>query len=449
MAITLTGTNGLFTRWGVLGFTLNLENTNRGSALNTRIDTIVAQFNTVQRSVLDGLYAQVENFRQAFNNFMQNTLQLDFQNTLIQQANDNIPLETLTVTNGLLQLIAQMEDTSQSIYAPTLAVPVTPAAGNVGDAQLIVSTTDQVGLSLDYMFSEDITCTVTADGYPEGSATQNQEPVQCLGEPASSTPLDWNWPLGSGANQTLTTIDAETDAGSEVTNGGFESWGTSPVSADDWTISGGTWGTDVVQLGTPNQYRGTFAAQFTGTNTPFIYQTLANVQPNTVYAVCMFLKKNGAPASGTFRVRLVDGAGSPNVIADDQGVDNVIEQSAAALTTSYAAVTGFFRTPYFLPNTTPAVVLQVGMSVALNAGSVYLDDLAIAPATQLYNGGPFAAIFAGATPQATGDYYTIAASNSKGVDTFVRLCDRMLGLRDLGLRIPSAATGTIPENLIS
>jgi hypothetical protein len=251
-------------------------------------------------------------------------------------------------------------------------------------------------------------------------------------------------------------VDASTST-NLLTNGDFESWDTSsPVELNNWDLTTGTWGTDI-QRNSSSPFRGTYDLQFTagtGVNTALVQEfgvsTGTNVDPRplTSYAVNFWAKRSGSVSGGVLTVELIDGSGT--VINDQQGVANSFTQTLSALTTSYAAVNGVFRLPQVLPAT---IKLRLRISTALTGANVLIDDICFTPLVAAYTGGPGLAVFSGVTPFVAGDTWTAAITNNRGgasyLATFQALFDRMFAMRDKGILLPSNASPTIADTLIT
>jgi hypothetical protein len=132
-----------------------------------------------------------------------------------------------------------------------------------------------------------------------------------------------------------------------------------------------------------------------------------NLPANGVYAVSCQMQKVGT-TTGNIYLELVDGANA--VINDDAGTANRITINMATLSSSaFAAQTGFFRLPKILP---AVYYFQIRLNADLPIGEgVYLDDLLLSRAQQLYTGGPYAALLANVRLLQAGDRYTIANTN--------------------------------------
>ena len=134
--------------------------------------------------------------------------------------------------------------------------------------------------------------------------------------------------------------------------------------------------------------------------------------PETNYGISFHCKTDDNLATGTIKVQLIDGQG--NVVNDSEGTANSISVDVATLTSSaFANSTGFFRLPAVIPD---VLYLQIVATVAIsNTHSVFIDDLVLAEAVELYEGGPYAALFAGSSRDVQdGDRWVATATNDQG-----------------------------------
>lgn len=441
MPVTLTGQEGFFTREGVIIGEYNRVAALYGSALTNGAQSIWVQFASTDQQAVNGLWDAVEQYRLSGQPY-QTLLQTDGQTAIVLQTNRQGPttLVPYTYAQGISVVAAQMRSTAQSINRPTLAAVVTPDAANLGDATVVISTTNQFGDPLDMIFTEDIVATCTT----APAVTSYQADLAVVGETAQN-PITYLWPGGSGASTTLSVTDPAVDG--IVTDGAFESWsGTGTNTPDNWEAINGDPGVTIFRSAAGG-VRGDDAAMITsdGAQATQLGQDVV-LTVNTVYAVCAYAKINTLTATGTFRISLTDNNG--NVLTDDAG--NNLEYTRnvnGQVTTSYQAFTAFFATPRQLPVTTR---VQVGFSVAATSGrQLTVDLVGVVAATQLYTGGPYAAAFAGADRTALNDFYTIAVTNSLSTQSFVRGFDRLYGMRELGLYFPSSNSPTISDALVT
>jgi hypothetical protein len=155
------------------------------------------------------------------------------------------------------------------------------------------------------------------------------------------------------------------------------------------------------------------------------------------------VKVSAVPAAGVLEIALVDGSGT--ITTDANSAQNKITLSLPTATTGFLPLNGTFRTPAILP---AQLKLRVRLSTALdNTKSVYIGHLALTPVTQLYSGGPWAAIFSGTPNFFKPDYFTIAVSNNYA-GAFQKLFERLFSMRKLGLQLPSSGTSTVNDNLV-
>lgn len=444
MAITLTGTGGIFTRLGKLAGGINEANTARATTLTARVEAIDNQYEAAQQSLVDSIYGQRDSFISSASSWLTYLQQLA-QDTLITQANADTALSELTLTKALELLISQMTTSSDSINRPTISATVTDGT-NTGTGKLVTTTTDGDGKPLDYQFAETITAKCTADGYTAGGGTAGQETFTITSPLQTESVLDEDWPQGSGTSVTVNALDATLTTGLLLTDGNFENWGGSGNNTPtNWDITTGTAGTTVFRSSSP--FTGSYALQFTGNGSELtaVRQTVANLQPKVPYLFNCWVKTDGSVAAGVLNIRLIDGGGS--AITDAQGGANSISLTLSAATSSYVALNGVFRLPAIVPDT---VKVEIRLSTAAtNTEVIVIDTASLQEMTQLYDGGPYVGICAGAVDFAINDSFSIAAANNLTTTSFARSLDRLFDLRGLGLKIPSAASETLSDSLIS
>lgn len=170
----------------------------------------------------------------------------------------------------------------------------------------------------------------------------------------------------------------------------------------------------------------------------------------TPYALNCWMRLSATDTTGVIKFELVDGI-SGAVIQDDQGTNNAITVDVDDLTTSFQALTELvtepvFRTPTKMP---PLTYLRVRFSTAPTSGTrVFFDELALAAMTELYAGGPYAALFGGADAFRVGDKFTLTVSNDYGGDVH-QWANRMFGLGASRQLLPSVASSpAVPDSVI-
>lgn len=495
MSILLTGNGSLFKRWGHLIGRLYDVNALRGGTATTNVlsgASFPTNFATIETDYSQGtaLYQAIEGIQQAMASFFQssNSIFSDFQtrvkNTLLamysidQGLSANLPLQQLTTTplgTVLVELIRQMNSASASINQSTVSLGAQTALGSpTGNPIIVGSLLNPQGLTYQTPFAETLNFKVTADSF--GTATAGNEPVAVTGQPAVQDVFSPNWPGGSGASISLNCVDGSKNnsAGNVLQNSDFLT-ATTANNPDNWTIQVGAAGTDVFQTTSGTYTTSGGALQFTGTGSALLDAvtqsfnttptttvgaggTSYKLLPSTVYTVNGWVKCSATPVAGVLELALIDGSAYPGtVIQNDQGANNLFTKSLTAVSTSYVNFNGVFVTPAKMPTTTP-YRLRLRLSTAIDSGkSCYVGRLSMAPAKQLYKGGPWLSIHSGNTNVVDGptpDAWTMAVSNTPGL--FAIWLERLLGLRSLGagvggdaLIIPYSGAPTIADSLIA
>lgn len=468
MPVTLIGAGGLFTRLGKIGFAINsvrdflrAGDLSAGGikSLGVNADAIVDAFESSRQDLSYPVYPARDTYRKAHGTYLA-ALRTLAQNVLVEMVNDDTPLPAKTVLEALKELRRQMIATSDYISPPTVSATVAAGGSNVGTGKLIASVKAASGVQLDYLFEEVVKATVVTDG--QGTGTEGKETFSIKGEAAQLDYLAYDWPLGSGASVSLNAVDADVnnDGKNVLQNSSFATYSTANAP-DNWPKDTGTPGTTYGQATGSNSYKGNSGlyiagngVELTSLSQPFSTtpSTTLNaggtsyaIKPSTVYGINFWAKVSSAPAAGVMEVALIDGAG--NITTDAEGVENKITQAVTALDANWLAINGFFRTPAAHPAS--GYKLRIRLTTAItNTHTLYLDHFAMTPATQLYAGGPYVAIFSGATEFLIDDYFNITVANDYGSKWAV-LLERLFGLRALGVIIPSDPTETILDSLIA
>ena len=473
--IILTGNGSLFAKLGHHAGVVNDILKSQGAVTNgpdysvtipTKINTIETdyQIGVPEQNIVDGIYSQLTSFQSvpSLVTYLASTLT---PNTLIDLANTSQALSTKTVANALTVLVNQMVATSNTIQASNISVGAQTAVGTPnGNPVFVLGYLRGDGRQQDYLFAETLTYKVTSDSQ-SGGATLNQEPVQITGQNAASSPLAYNYPLGSGVNQSINLIDASQNmsGGTLLQNGDFETFTNSNIP-DNWVKVTGTIGTQILQGNVA--YTGNSSLEFVGdgatattvtqtfNTTPSTTLgaggTAAKLLPQINYPINLWLRQTSVPAAGVIEVSFVNG--SNVIIQDSQGnncATNTNLNTSSANT--WINMQGMFRLPAALPS---SVALRLKLTTALSSGTdLYIDRIAVggvtgsSGATQLYSGGPSIAGFSGNTKVLVQDSWTQALTSNAGL--LGQYCDRALGLKGQNVLIPSAVSPTISDSVVS
>lgn len=450
--IPLVGTGGLFTRLGKIGGTADAINSFRATTIPSHVDSIHDQYLSSNEDVIENLYSYLLGFQNSSSSFVGNLKTLA-SNTVVEMANDSCLLSNSQVPTALAYLIAQMESQAETVQSCTVTASSVAASSNVGNPVVIISTKDPSGLVVEYAFNELLTGTVTQDSQ-QSSSVAGVEPVSVQGQASISDAFSWLFPQGSGCRATAQAASGLATSPTWVKNGSFETF-TVANTPDNWHIVAGTPGATVFQS-TGTYYDGAGCLRILGDgsentsirerfSTPGTVGdiTAGTLLPTSQFAVNLFLRVSSTPAAGVLRVSLSDGA---LTIADAQGVDNSFDVDLTGLTTSWVDAGGVFRTPAVMP---AAAYIEIKLTTPLSNGvSLYIDRVCLVPMTRLYPGGPSIAIFSGNVNMVKGDTIWLYIYNDYN-GKFQQLFNKLFRMASIGLILPSSATPTIPDSLIS
>ena len=373
----------------------------------------------------------------------------------------NQTLTSQNVLESIREVLRQMKLAGATVLAQTIAATPTAFTGT-GNAAVVTSTRRPFdGLVQEHSLAETLLLTCSADSYA-GGVTAGNESILVVGEGSQSNPFAFDWPLGSGANLTVSVIDGGSDntAGNLLTNSGFENW-TNNVP-NNWTLEVGTPGLHINKENSlsydppPNS-----AIRITGDSGSTLTRlaqkfddstagTAGKLEELTQYGFNVFARRDGAAAAaGVLTVELVDGNGT--VIKDENNASNTFTIDLTALSTVYTAYNTVFRTPRIMPS---AAYLRPKLTTALTNGrSVYLDKMSLGLMNRVYQGGPYLSVHGGSVRLIEGDFATVAVTNSRGsggtLDTWQTLFWRLFTeMASNDLMLPSSATPTVADGLI-
>jgi len=537
MALTYTGTGGIFTVLGKYFHAMNTLNTARRVTVYDEVQDAIDAYKAKTDADLAFDLAvnrvpQAEQSWRSAGSSLVSALASDCQGFLRQSVRADSLNNRLGLVESLQYLLAAMltDDRYVDPSAASVAVAVV-AGGSATDLVLIATDVGKMGTQLDHIFAEVIRVECTTGG--------ESAVLDFLGERAATSKLVENWPAGSGVNSNLSPLSIDD---SLLTNGDFEAW-TNTNLPDNWIPSVGSPTTDfrrtnvevqtVTISGTPTA--GTYHLRYTDPATSLVHATdplpfnataaqvqsalrtlpglsavtvtstgsspnfehtvtfvglagnlaqltsvdnsspgsiahatvtngdaqgiqgyglfltslgttvtlhqRVSLEPRVVYAVCLwFHQSNSDGVSVTISLR--NGIGG-SLVTDDAGNNQTIVGSIS--TASRTTVKGFFRVSPAAP--TDNLYLEIAISVGEPTNTGVIDNVILAPATQLYPGGPFVAMFPGKTPPALADKWTVTAANDYGGE-FQERFNQVFPMAENGLLLRTAGTTNIPDSLI-
>ena len=376
----------------------------------------------------------------------------------------NQSLQQLNLTYALDELIRQMKIGGASVLAMVISTSIqqfTSFLSNIGNGVIVASTRRPFdGATLENAFAETLKATCFGDSY-SGGATAGNEGFLVTGAGLQPDPFAFDWPLGSGLQSGLSVINgnANNSAGNGLTNSGFETF-TGTNTPSNFTLEVGTAGNQffvensIVYDPSPSKALRILGdgSTFTSFSQTFNSSTgtTGQLNPQTQYAVNLFLRRDGTAAgTGQMVVELVDSNGT--IIQDANGAQNTFSIDLTALSTIYTSFTGVFRTPIVLPSSQK---IRLRQTTALSNGrSIYLDKMSMGVMTQLSPSEIFLSIHAGSIPFATNDYAFTTVTNSRGaggtLDSFQVLFSRLFPqMLTNEFILPSSSTPTVQDSLI-
>ena len=457
MALTLTGSGGVFTRLGKI-FGMMSDVRTHMSDIETEIADVQGAYSAADSWMVASLVAAKE-ARIAQAGGVMNDLRAIAIDTLVEmcwadsQAGVSGILPRKDLESALLYLIRDMDAAVASVNLNTSSVG-SPAlgAGNTGTGKLVVSvkptnlpTPNVATMSNVRNEKLEVRCIQDAQGQ---AILRGAETFEIRGLAAYDN-LDRRFPAGSGVRQSISCVSAAIDAGgvgqNMLRNTDFENFTTANV-ADYWTTVTGTAGTHFGQE-TTTFLRGASAFKMIGDGTVLaeVRQQLgstagtpAQIQAGRLYCLAVWIRHSTGSGAGNVRIQLENAAGT--------AISGTTIDTTSAVGTSFTHKTIVFRAPNVLPST---VYVSIEQSTALAAaGVMYIDELCLVEMVQIAPGGCAITMFAGATDWVIDDRISVKTDND-GLGLFVVYFDIAFNMYEKGLFLPQAASETINDNLIS
>lgn len=258
-----------FTKLGRAAFAANTANAAVGATVEDEVEDYVQQYGASDpievRQAADGILDVLRDFQAGASN-LNSSLAASVRALLVQRVIADNPQLDQDEQTALDELVRQMQADGQSVDASAVSVTITAASGNTGNGVVVFSHRRPDGLVNEHAYGEDLTLICTLAG-PGAS-------FSLTGEESQSDKLAYDWPQGSGADISLTALNALSD-GNLATNGRFtDSDDESDHLPDGWIAPVATLGTTlkmssvevqtVVISGTPSS--GWYTLTFTDAN---------------------------------------------------------------------------------------------------------------------------------------------------------------------------------------
>ncbi len=459
MALTLTGTGGVFTRLGKI-FGMMTDVRAHMSDIETEIADIQGAYAAADAWMVASLVAAKE-ARIAQAGGVMNDLRQVATDTLVEmcytdsQTSSTGILPTRDLNSAIPYLIRDMDAQTASVDGTVISVgSVSAGAGNTGTGKLVVSseppnlpTPNVTYMSCARNERIEVRCTQDAQGK---AVLSGAEAFEIRGWAAYDN-LDRRFPAGSGVRQTIFCASASIDAGgigqNLLRNTDFESF-TVANTADYFTTVTGTPGTHFGSEATIF-LRGASAFRMIGDGATAakVRQQLgstagtpASIQAGRLYCLAVWIRHSSGAGAGNVRIQIEDSGGT--------AVASATIDTTSAVGTTYTHKTVVFRAPNVLPST---VYCAISQSTPLAAATtMYIDELCLVEMVNIARGGVGVAVFAGATDWVIDDQLRVKVDNGFEGD-FVKFFDIAFGMYERGLHLPQNYAGgeTISDTLIS
>jgi hypothetical protein len=461
MALTYTGTDGLFNRLGALIYMMDQVRAHQNN-LKTLLANVQLEYSSSDAWMIDVLSGNIESRIAEAGNIL-NDVRAAAERTILEMCFDEATAVGATNTmvrkdirDALVWLIRDMDASPQSIDGTTITKSsLSVGASNSGNGKfyyffeapnvLLGSTADWPNIR-----TEVLEARCVQDG-TTGAISRGSEIFEIRGQPAY-TGLDYRFPAGSGTLMRLATACASVDNGSQGQNILHNSDLEEQTSnlPDRFTVSSGTAGTEfLTETTAANVFRGTRSLKLAVTGSTFNIRqrladfdgTLGRLTPDRPYLLAVAIKKD-TTATGTLRLSVKDGSG--NII---DGGSFVFSQSIASTTTSFLIYATQLRSPRIVPS---ELYFHIETTTAIATDAVYIDEIILAEMMPIANGGPALAIVAGSTDWAADDNARYTFTNN-GEGAFATAFDRLFDMYGKGLSLPANyfGTETIADSLIA
>lgn len=167
-----------------------------------------------------------------------------------------------------------------------------------------------------------------------------------------------------------------------------------------------------------------------------------NLTAGNVYFLALRLFADAAIPAGTLTIELIDGATGSAI-----GSQNAKAINCSTIGSSPPHVFVFQRMA--IPtNKVEQVYLRFRVENLTRTKSVYIDEVYLLAATQLYPGGPYVAAVPGRALASTADTWTLTATNDRN-GKLQEWFNRVFRTAELNLMLPTSGDALIPDSIVS
>lgn len=134
------------------------------------------------------------------------------------------------------------------------------------------------------------------------------------------------------------------------------------------------------------------------------------------------------------------------MLLDGEDYENVLRIDAGAISTDQHD-SQFFSFRISREVTQPVYLRIRIVNPVTDGDTIYIDEVAVALASELYKGGPFVAAFSGKTPAVNEDKWNLVSTNDRA-GSFQEWYNRAFDMAGKGYLLPSSGITLIPNALI-
>ena len=184
----------------------------------------------------------------------------------------------------------------------------------------------------------------------------------------------------------------------------------------------------------------------TATGTPGTPQNVrvfqsVSLSAGLVYFVALRARGDAAIGAGNLIVELIDGA-------TGSAIGSMNSKTVACTSIGTSSHSFVFQRLSVPATQVEQVYLRLRVESLTNAKSIYIDEVYLVPATQLYPGGPYVAAVPGRSLASAGDTWTLTATNNRASE-LQEWFNRVFRMADLGLLLPTSGSDLIPDSILS
>ena len=462
MAVTFST---LYTRLGAL-FDMWAKVRTHQALLRTELADVVGHYTAADMPMVRSLLDNIEK-RVLEAGLISTDIQEAANTTLIEMMDADLEssygagLETKTVAEAIKQLASQMDGASSTLDRTTIGLgSVSAVSGNTGSGTLLVydlcsivdnPDNDEVMTAQ----TELITATCTSDQNDSG-ASESQEVFEVTG--GKSVPrMAEDWPKGSGDRISISCASPRVDGGTTatqnvLTNSDFEAF-TVANTADNWTIATGSAGTNTFsEASTVHTQDKSLKITCSGATVTLrqVFNsstgTLGVIKPDTPYSLSVAVRLAANASAGNLKLSVKNSGGTIlNNLVSGRTMSVDIAESAISHS-AWTTVTATMFSPLSVPK---GSYFEISCSTAFDQ-NLFIDDLVLAEMPRIGPGNVAVQVVPGATPFAYNDAFTCQVTNNNE-GALVREMDRFFDLKNLGVQLPTHASGgeTISDGLIA